>query len=175
MEKNTKTRIMAAVIATMVGATSLTGCKSESSNEIPKPSISSRYNDFDDYTKLRIVNGEAIQSYKGENISIAINKETNEINEYVYNHGFFIYEVYELRTGDMILYGDSIATTYGKEYYENMINSSNIVDFVNIGDYVEGEICKDWYTLEEIEELEPKILESVLKIREAEKTLQKSK
>jgi len=174
MNKKTKTRICAAAVATIM-TFSLAGCSKDTvSTELEKPSISSEYNKYDKYVKFRMIDGVPTRCYRGSNISITINKETNEIDEYIYNKGSLIYEVYELPTGDMIAYTDTIITAYGLDYLNNIIRNSNVVDFVDIDCYVEGETCKEWYTMEEIKELEPKILESVLKIREAEKQLKKT-
>ena len=47
------------------------------------------------------------------------------------------------------------------------------MEFRNIGDYIEGEELKENYTLEEIQNLEPAIVEAVKKINEHNKKLVK--
>ena len=49
--------------------------------------------------------------------------------------------------------------SYDESNYNKLKEENYIVEFVNISDYLEDEELKEWYSLEEIKELEPKVIE----------------
>lgn len=51
--------------------------------------------------------------------------------------------------------------TYNEDYYNYLINNNYVVSLANLSNYVEGIETKEYYTLEEIKELEPQILEGL--------------
>lgn len=167
MKKLNKIKLYAISFA-LISLTSLSGCSKQEAKEIPKPVIADKYNNFSEFTKIRMINNVPTKCYKGENIAIAINNENGNISEYIYSKGFLMYECYELATEDLICWSDGLSTTLGEQYYLNIINNSTIVNFIDINDYIENETCKEWYTLEEIKSVEPLIKESALLIKEAE-------
>ena len=61
----------------------------------------------------------------------------------------------------MIFYSDGINTMYNKEYYKYLIENNYQVCLTEVSDYVEGHISKEYYSLDEIKELEPQIVESL--------------
>lgn len=122
--------------------------------------IDQEYNDFDDYHKTIIKDGVPVEVYKGENISLTIDKTSLETHKYIYNTGTLISEIYDFNTGYMLV-KSVLLTVEGEDNMEKISDNKYIVDFVDIADYVEGETLKEYYTIEEIEELEPKIIESV--------------
>ena len=113
--------------------------------------------------------------YRGENIFLAIDKQTNEISRYISNEKTFKNEVYNLETGEFVYLSAFGIDDYGKDNYNNLFENYDIVYFHEINDYIENEFCKDWYTYDEIKELEPQILDAVIKIREAKKLFVKTK
>ena len=102
------------------------------------------------------------------------NKETYEVSEYIYYERDVLFglgnhvELYDLPSENMITYNDGISTTYNKEYYNYLIENNYQVCLNELSSYVEGHISKDYYSLDEIRELEPKIASS-LKIINAAK------
>ena len=174
MKRQTKIRLYSMLAATIIGATSLSGCNTNQ-KEMATSSISDEYSNYDDFAMFRLRKARAEMCYRGENIFLAIDKNTNDVTRYICDDIFRKNEVYELETGEMIYYSDNFFKTYGEEKLENIINSSYIVNFIEIGNYIEGETCRQWYTLEEIKALESQILDVVLKIKESEKTLIKTK
>ena len=150
------------VLATLTSSiTFLPGCTKTPENYPSGFSyIDQEYNDFDDYHKTIIKDGVAVEVYKGKNISLTIDKTTLETKKYIYNTGTLISEIYDLNTGYMLV-NSVLLTVEGEDNMEKISDNKYIVDFVDIADYVEGETFKEYYTIEEIEELEPKIIESV--------------
>ena len=67
----------------------------------------------------------------------------------------------------MIVYYDGIITTYNEEYYKYKIENNYQVCLTEVSDYVEGHTGKDYYSLDEIKELEPQIGESLKIINSA--------
>lgn len=141
--------------------------------------INQENNEFDSFHKSIIRDGKVIKAYNKENISIAINKETFDIKEYIYNEGVLSSDIYDLETGYLIvnisLKDDFVSIREDEKNWETISNNAYIVDFKNLEAYIEGEPSKDFYTIEEIKNLEPKIVESVKLILEYEKAYQKVK
>lgn len=88
-------------------------------------------------------------------------------------------QVYDLKTGyligDVTLGETTITLKKDKVNAEIISDNTYIVDFEDLEAYVEGEPSKDFYTLEDKRELEPKIVESVKLILEYENGYQKVK
>lgn len=179
MERKNKIRLYSFILASVIGITSLSGCNKKKNEESePVKYVFSRdiasYN-FDNYVDFKIEDGNAVCYYKGENIYLAINKETNEITEYICDYGwssFFereILDAYEIPSGDMII--TKSAANDGLTYYNYLKETCDFIGFIDIGSYVEGETCKEWYTLDEIKEFEPLILDGHLKIRDLKEEL----
>ena len=125
--------------------------------------ISQTNNDFEEFYKVINRDGKPVRVYSGENIALTINKDTFEVKEYIFCKDSIHGEIYDLNTGYLICEA-SIFSCYD---YDNIDNNKAILDncyevhFKDISDYIEGEELKDYYTLEEIQELEPKIVEAV--------------
>lgn len=177
MERKNKIRLYSFILASVIGMTSISGCNKKQ-NEESRPTkyvfskdISS-YN-FDNFINYKIEDGNAVCYYRGENIYLAINKETKEITEYICDYGwsdFFnreILDAYEIPSGDMIV--TKTAANDGLIYYDYIKETCDIIGFIDIGNYIEGESCKEWYTLDEIKVLESQILEGYIKINELQK------
>lgn len=142
------------------------GCTS-SKNENGEPSIvsiSQEHSNIEDYYKYVMQNGKAVKLYNSQNVYLLYNKETYEVNEYIFqNHvtWFGGVELYDLETKEMLVYGDGIATTYNEGFYRYLIENNYQVCLNEACDYVEGHVDKEYYSLDEIKELEPQIEESL--------------
>jgi len=132
--------------------------------------IEQEANHFDDFNKTVIRNGEPLTVYKGENIVLAINKETFDVKEYVYKQSSLIGKIYDLATGYMIVNVNvfDYSHSYDESNYNKLKEENYIVELVNISDYIEDAELKEWYSIEEIKELEPKVIESLKIINEYE-------
>lgn len=171
MDKNKlieiKKRLLALGLAgVMLGTAGCTSNKDE--NGGPKRvSISSEYSNVDDYYKYVMQNGEAVKLYNSANVYLLFNKETYEVSEYIFYKKNILgglgshVELYDLLNENMIVYSDGISTTYNEEYYKYIIENNYQVCFTEVSDYVEGHTGKDYYSLDEIKELEPQIAESL--------------
>lgn len=127
-------------------------------------------NEFDNFYKTVIRNGEPLTVYKGENIVLAINKETFDVKEYVYRQSSLIGKIYDLATGYMIVNVNvfDYSHSYDESNYNKLKEENYIVELVNISDYIEDAELKEWYSIDEIKELEPKVIESLKIINEYE-------
>ena len=76
-------------------------------------------------------------------------------------------EVYDLVTEEMITYSDVLATVYNEEYYNHILDNNYQVCLNEVSRYVEDYVDKDYYTIDEIRELEPQIEEELKTINAA--------
>lgn len=177
MDKNKlieiKKRLLALGLAgVMLGTAGCTSNKDE--NGVPKHvSISSEYSNVDDYYKYVMQNDEAVKLYNSANVYLLFNKETYEVSEYIFYKKNILgglgchVELYDLQNENIIVYSDGISTTYNEEYYKYIIENNYQVCLTEVSDYVEGHTGKDYYSLDEIRELEPQIAESLKIINSA--------
>lgn len=174
MDKNKlieiKKRLLALGLAGVMIGTA--GCASnKGKNGVPeRVPIPSEYSNVEDYYKYVMQNGEAVKLYNSQNVYLLFNKETYEITEYIYrNHvtWFGGAELYDLESEEMIVYGDAFGTEYNEEYYKYILENNYQVCLTEISDYVEGHTSKEYYSLDEIRELEPQIAESLKIINSA--------
>lgn len=156
----------------MIGTAGCTSNKDEKG--VPKNvPISSEYSNVDDYYKYVMQNGEAVKLYNSANVYLLFNKETYEVSEYIYYRRNILgglgshVELYDLPNENMIVYSDGISTTYNEEYYKYLIENNYQVCLTEASDYVEGHTGKEYYSLDEIKELEPQIAESLKIINSA--------
>lgn len=175
MNNKMKIKIYSLLLASVISVTSFSSCKKQSPEVIEQNSISEKHNNFDSFREYRLTKARAELCYKGENIVVLINKGTNEISHYIYNSDPLKTEVYNLDTGEQILYipFNLKGLSQGGEYYNSLIENSFVFNFVNIGTYIKNETCKDWYTMEDIEKIESKLLNFVLEMKESVKILRK--
>lgn len=135
-------------------------------------SIGQDNNEFDKYHKIIIRNGKPTSVYNGDNIVVSVDKDTFDVKEYIYVSSALdeVDSVYDLRTGDLLVYKSNVNIPdynwYSKTNFNKINDNKYIIAFKDIGDYVEGESVKKYYSLNEIEELEPKIIDSMKKIKE---------
>lgn len=139
------------------------GCGDNDDNEITREEVPSEYYNFDKYCKYVIKDGEALQLYNSQNIMLFYNKETYDVKEYIYNREEKFLgtasELYDLVTEEMLEYSDGIAIGYNddNDFLKDLIDNNYQVWLPDTGDYIEGYEVKDYYSLEEIKELEPQI------------------
>lgn len=165
-----KKRLIALGLAgVMLGTAGCTSSKNEN-GEPSRVSISQEHSNVEDYYKYVMQNGEAVKLYNSQNVYLLYNKETYEVNEYIFQNQVTWFggaELYDLETEEMLAYGDGIATTYNREFYEYLIENNYQVCLNEVSDYVEGHVAKEYYSLDEIKELEPQIEESLRIINKA--------
>ena len=139
-------------------------------NSIPDSyNIPTQYSNVENYYKFKVINEEAIKYYNSKNIYILYDKETYAISEFiyadkeVYDLGFPTtgIELYDLSTEEMLVYDNGLGTFYNLEYYDSIRENNYQVCLADVEDYIEGEIVKEYYSLEEIRALEPQIAEGL--------------
>ena len=170
---NKKALSLAMAGVTFITIPTFTSCSKK--NEEGFYSISQDRNEFNKYKKIIIKDGEAQTVYYGENIVLTVDKSTFELKEYIASSGTLdiLDNIYDLRNEELLVYKSKYEVenyTYSsKGNYNKLIDNKYIIPFKDIGDYVEGETLKKYYTLDEIEKLELEILDSIRKISEYEK------
>lgn len=161
-----KRRLLALGLAGVVlGSTGCANDKTEKA-EPGRSSISQGYSNVEDYYKYAVQNGKAIKLYNSEYVFLLYNIETYEVEEYIFKCPVTWFgggELYDLETEEMLAYGDGIATTYNGDFYRYIVKNNYQVRLNEVSDYVEGHVDKEYYSLDEIKELEP-LIENSLKI-----------
>lgn len=168
MNKNTlkeiKGKLLSLGLAAIMIATA-SGTKYKDENEVPKRvSIPIEYSNVDDYYKYVTQNGETVKLYKSTNVYLLFNKETYEASEYIYrDHVTRIggIELYDLENEEMLVYGDGIGAPYNEEYYRYIKNNNYQIRLSEVSNYIEGYTIKEYYSLDEIKELETQIIENL--------------
>ena len=167
--KELKKRLLALGMAGVMIGTS--GCSSVDENGVPKRSnIPGKYSKVEDYYKYAVKDGKVEKLYNGKNVYLLYDKENYDVEEYLYRNklslGGFIQELelYDLETEEMLVYNDGIAYPYNEEYYSYIRENNYQICLDDISDYIENYDNKEFYNLNEIKELEPKIKEGLMKI-----------
>ena len=170
--KKKMTALLIAFIMVILG-----GCGKEK-NDIPVPKkISQQYQHLDQTGKYIISNGEAIKIYNSKNVYLLFNKDTYDVSEFLF-YGYDILwglgkyaEVYDLPSETLLVYCNGINNTINGDYYSYLIENNYQVCLLNVCDYVEGHTLKEFYTIDEIREMEPIIAEGLKKINAKKKLI----
>lgn len=127
-------------------------------------------NHFDDFHKTVIRNGEPVTVYSGKNVFLAFDKETFDVKEYIYTYTTLTAQIYDLSTGYLVVGANAFSSPYedGVSNWNILEKENYLVFFKEISDYLEDEEVKEWYSLDDIKELEPRIIESLKIINEYE-------
>lgn len=164
-----KKRLLALGLAGVIIGTA--GCSNnKDENAVPEHyPIPSEYSNVDDYYKYIVRGKTATKLYKAENVYLLFDKETYTAEEYIFDtvHGEYGGQLYDLETEELIMYSSGISYMYNEEYNNYLIENNYHVCLKDVCDYVEGHTGKDYYSLDEIKELEPQIAESLKIINSA--------
>ncbi len=161
--------LAAGVILVTSGCANTTGANNES--RIPKNyGVPSEYNKFSDYYTMGIRNGEKTKLFKRDYIWILFDKETLEGHKYIYkdeSEYFRHIEMYDLETGEMLFYGRSAGLIlpgdhYNADYASYLIDHGYDLGFKDLDKYIEGVEKKDYYSIEEIDEIIPQLREACI-------------
>jgi len=171
MDKNKLHELKKRIIAIGLLGVMLTtaGCQYDKNGKPKLKKIHPNYNHIDNYRTYIIRNGEAICVYNANNIIIAVDKKTYESEEYLWDYKDILLgrsgELYDLESEEMLVYSDGIATGFNEFYVNDYLkNNFYCINFTKLANYIEGIVVKDYYTLEEIKEIEPLLIEAVKKI-----------
>ena len=152
---------LTAIVSTLVA---VSGCNKE--QKYPEiPIINQEIYNSEAYVKTIVIDGQSTNLYRGKNLALAINKETYEVKKYVLHNEDIYDKTIELEKGYIMAAGFIITSSsdYNVSSTKIILDDNYVVEFANINNYVEGHELKDYYTLDEIEELEPIIIESIKK------------
>lgn len=154
-----------ALVSAALTLSLLSGCKQDIPGDWPEEYIyiNQDNNNLNDFTKMVVRNGESVVAYSGVNLAVTINKDTYQVKEYLFYEGIFSAKIFDLNTGHLIVdasVGDAV-NSYDAINNSIILDNCYVVEFRNIGDYIEGEQLKDYYTLDEIRALEPVIVDAV--------------
>lgn len=174
LRKIKKRLIALGILGVMIGTS---GCKNVDENGIPlRHLIPKEYNKFDKYVVDVVRNNQVYKMCKTENVYLLFDKETFAAKEYIYDTQFQLMgtgygcQLYDIANENLICYNDGIDDyVYNKDYYDYLMKNNYIVSLSDLANYIEDIEVKEYYSLDEIRELEPQILES-LKLIVASKT-----
>ncbi len=158
----------------LVGIMLGTGGCSEDTNdkESTRVPIPEEYSHPEDFYKYAVVNGQATKLYNSSNVYFAFDKETYEVKEYLFSTQFtllkmnFGLELYSLEDEELIAYGNGITEPYNGDYFDFIVENNYTICLNEVGNYIEGFEVKEYYSLEEIIELEPLVLNGLKLINE---------
>ena len=151
---------------------SLTGCASleDGLEEMVIIDIPDDYSNIKDYYKYSTIDGKNTKEYKAQNIYLLCNKKTQDVRECIYATKKIFgplqsVELYDLNTEDILVYGNGIGSTLNQDYYDYLMENTYQICYQDISNYIEGVEPKDYYTLKEIKELEPIIINKINTIK----------
>jgi len=176
INKKALSLIMAGV--TLITIPTFTSCSKK--YKVGLSSISQDDNDFHKYKKTIIRNGKPVTAYLGKNVVITVDKDNFDLKEYIFvsNNIDEIDDIYDLRTETLLV--NKVQTEVesysweSKDNYNQIIDNKYVIKLTDIEDYVEGETLNKYYTLNELEELESKLMDSLMLINEYEKVKSKT-
>lgn len=152
------------------------GCSDEiNAKETLRVPIPEEFSHPEDFYKYAIVNNKAQKLYNSSNVYLAFNKETYEVEEYLFSTQFtllemnFGLELYSLEDEELLAYGNGITEPYNGDYFDSIVENNYTICLNESSDYIEGYEVKEYYSLDEIKELETQILKG-LKLINQEKT-----
>lgn len=175
-----KKRLMAIALAGAI-STSLVGCKKEEKGLNLHEDFLKHY---ETYRKQDIVGNSVVNKYRCSNIVIGINKETNEVDEFIYyagdaknylyegidkaslmNNLGFIVELYDLETGKLIYLNSekNIDFNVGGDNLNKLLEQYDFYNIYNLYDL--GIEYKEYYTLEEIRDIAKLVIDKNTKIK----------
>ena len=144
------------------------------SNNLYKNYINKKYNDFKKFVRIRIVNTKLTDCYNVNNITIFIDNNTLKMNEYIYYEDESINKLFELNSKDLIYYNDLTNNIeYGERNYQDLLENSTVVSFNELDKYIDEYSIKEWYSLEDIKEIENCLLNVLAKDKPIVKVLKK--
>lgn len=165
LRKIKKRLIALGILGVMLGTS---GCQKVDENGVPlRTKIPDNYNSYSKYVDVVVRDGQVKRICKAENICLFYDKESFEVNEYIYDYAFkllgeqFGGDLYDLETEELIFHNDGLGHSYNEKYLLYLVDNNYIVSLEKISNYIERLEPKEYYTLEEIKELEPQILESL--------------
>lgn len=129
------------------------------------------------YVKTAVIDGQLTTLYRGKNLALAINKETYEVKKYILHNEDVSKKIDNLKQGYIVAAGFIVTSSsdYNVSSTKIILDDNYVVEFANINNYMEGHVLKEYYTLDEIEELEIIIVEYVKKNNGYENSKQKQK
>lgn len=134
---------------------------------------------FDKCYDYQVIDNEAIKKYKSKYIYFLVNKETDEIDEFVifdgkeFSNNTILKHIYDFDTEDLLTFQKACPDLFDEEYmnqaYYNYLVKEN--DWFTLKDSLAlfGETCKDYYTKEEIKNIEEKFIEAYKMVKEDKK------
>ncbi len=161
-----KSLVALGVAGTLIGSTGCGKNVEAKDSEAILDIVPEKYYNFDEYCKYIIRNDEPVKVYNSENVSLFYDKKTYDVSEYIdnYTSSFFpVYELYDLITEKMLMYcrdtmyGPITDYNYTDWYLEELESNNYRVNLLDASKYIEGYKVKDYYSLEEIREIEPQI------------------
>lgn len=171
----------------LIMSLNLVGCSNEKiDKEIDVKEYDLYYDHYETYLTKEIVGDEVQQKYWAYNIVIGINKETSEISKYIYFHGDdrdylynnilhpsslngIITELFDLESGKLLYYRsyNNNELNIGEDNLEKIINENDLYFLSKYYEDIDLDY-KDYYTIEEINEIANKFREKSMDVKKLE-------
>lgn len=154
-------------VATALGITTgLSGCavnKTNNMGSVPERKIVDKelMNNnalVENHSSFTISNGNVIKVYKACDIYYFVNRETNEIGEYLYypaassNEEDYGHVVYDINKEEYVFYLLS-TTAINYDYYEYLQDNFYFVPLTTVIDSLDNVKLKEYYSIDEINEI----------------------
>ena len=122
------------------------------------------YSFVENYYKYEIRNKKTIKLYEADNVFLFFNKYTYDVKEYLMDKWGF--QVYDLESEELLA-DSSMFHLVNKEFFYDSYENNIVISLGgNLGDYIEGFTPKDYYTLDEIKDLEVKLKAELVKVND---------
>ena len=129
--------------------------------------LKDEYNVMDYITKHAVVNNEATKLYESKYVYFVFDKDDYSSEKYLdaVVPACGAEFIYDLETENLLAYIDLLpwdtVSNINDDYFENLTEENYEVHLTDAPNYVEGLEVKDYYSLEEIKELEDQVREGV--------------
>ena len=169
--KMKKNLLALGLVGTLIGSTGCVRKVETNNNRTVLEDVPQKYYNFDEYFKYVIKDDEPITVYNSRNVELFYNKETYDVSEYIFSSFTLFateYELYDIESEKMLMYckdgllrGSYIDYNYTNWYLKELEPNNYQVNLLDAAKYIEGYKVKDYYSLEEIREIEPQIGDSL--------------
>ena len=171
MNNNGKLKLSPLALA---GLITISSARVYKANDVYKYYINKRYNDFKKFVRIKPFGNRLKDCYNIENITIVIDNETTMMSEYICYEDSEINKVFDLDTKELVYYSDSSKNIeYKDNYYNDLLENSTVIEFKELDNYLENYTYKEWYSLEDIENIESQLYDVFTQDKPVAKVLKK--
>ena len=160
---NKKKLLSLAVTASLIG----TGCTIKKDNDKQDITLFPiKYSEVENYLKYSLDGNQFIKTYKNENVCLFYRKDTYEMKETLFDEAIErdlkdSMQIYDLETGAMLSYY-GCRGSYDYQVYSDLMDNYEKICLDQVSYLKNDDEVKEYYTLEEIREIERQIYDRLL-------------